>query len=62
MKVSANTVAVMCCRKLLINVAVALGAKEGGSFKGYVQYLADKGHLPVSARKWIDHIKDKGKA
>jgi hypothetical protein len=32
MKVNAYTAAVMCCRKLLINVAVSEGAKEGLKF------------------------------
>jgi hypothetical protein len=60
MKVNAYTAAVMCCRKLLMNVAVTEGADEGLKFWQYVKYLSDKGHITVNARKWVDHIRDKG--
>jgi hypothetical protein len=60
MKVSAYTAAVMCCRKLLMNVAVSEGAEEGKSFAYYVRYLADEGHIPPKAEAWVDHIRDKG--
>ena len=61
MKVNAYTAAVMCCRKLLMNVAVSEGAEEGKSFAYYVKYLADEGHIPPKAASTcIDHIRDKG--
>lgn len=60
MKVNAHTAAVMCCRKLLMNVAVSEGAAEGKSFASYVRYLADQGHIPPKAAVWVDHIRDKG--
>ncbi|MGI8910402.1 MAG: DUF4145 domain-containing protein [Rubrobacteraceae bacterium] len=60
MKVNAYTAAVMCCRKLLMNVAVALGADEGKTFWQYVEYLKDSKHLPVSSKDWLTHIKDRG--
>jgi len=60
MKVSAYTAAVMCCRKLLMNVAVSEGADEGKTFAYYVTYLADEGHIPLKAEAWVDHIRDKG--
>lgn len=59
-KVSAYTAAVMCCRKLLMNVAVSEGAAEGKGFAYYVQYLADEGHIPPKATTWVDHIRDRG--
>src|SRR5450432_1886980 len=39
----AHTPAVLACRKILMNVAVSLGANAGNSFVSYVQYLADQG-------------------
>jgi len=58
--VSSHTSAVLTCRKLLMNIAVAQGAKEGESFISYVSYLADKGFVPPNGRGWVDHIRDKG--
>jgi hypothetical protein len=43
MAVSAYTVAVLGCRKILAHVAVDQGAKEGLNFLKYVDYLADEG-------------------
>lgn len=60
MKVSAYTAAILCCRKLLMNVAVAQGAKEGLTFAAYVDYLADQGYLPPNGTKWVSHIRKKG--
>jgi hypothetical protein len=60
MKVSAYTAAAMCCRKLLMNVAVSEGADEGKNFAYYVKYLAEEGHIPPKATTWVDHIRDKG--
>jgi hypothetical protein len=60
MKVNAYTAAAMCCRKLLMNVAVALGADEGKKFWQYVEYLKDSGYLPVNAKDWLTHIKHRG--
>ena len=59
MKVSAYTAAVMCCRKLLMNVAVDKNADENKPFAHYVDYLANQGYLPPDGKKWAGHIKDK---
>jgi hypothetical protein len=56
----AFTAAVLCCRKLLMHVAVSKGAKPGESFVAYVQYLADKNFIPPDAKDWVDHIRQKG--
>jgi len=56
----AYTAAVLLCRKLLMNVAVAHGAKPGDAFIAYVTYLADKGYVPPNGRGWVDHIRQKG--
>jgi len=54
------TAAVLACRKLLMHIAVAKGAKPDGSFVSYVQYLSDHHYVPPDARAWVDHIRNKG--
>lgn len=58
--VSAFTSAVLACRKLLMNIAVAQGADEGKRFIEYVDYLADGGYVPPNGRAWVDHIRTRG--
>lgn len=57
---SSYTASVLCCRKLLMHIAVAKGAVEGQSFVKYVEYLADKHYVPPDAKPWVDHIRNKG--
>jgi hypothetical protein len=56
----AFTAAVLCCRKLLMHVAVAKGAQSDKSFIEYVQFLADKNYIPPDAKDWVDLIRQKG--
>lgn len=58
--VGSNTAAVLTCRKLLMNIAVAQKADENKPFIYYVKYLADKGHVPPNGKGWVDHIRNKG--
>lgn len=58
--VGAPTAAVLACRKLLMNIAVAQGAQPGESFLSYVDYLAQAGYVPPNGRGWVDHIRTKG--
>jgi len=60
MKVNAFTASVMCCRKLLMHIAVSEGAEGNKSFAHYVRYLAEEGHIPPKATVWVDRIRDKG--
>lgn len=60
MKVNAYTSAVMCCRKLLMNIAVSEGAKKGESFTYYVDYLANENHVPKRAKDMLDAIRNLG--
>ncbi len=60
MSVSAFTSSVLACRKLLMNVAVQLGAKENQNFFAYVEYLATNGYVPPTGRAWVDHIRLRG--
>lgn len=55
------TAAVLCCRKLLMHIAVAKGAKKNKSFIEYVEFLARKHYIPPGAKEdWVDHIRAKG--
>lgn len=58
--VAAHTASVLVSRKMLMNIAVQHGAKEGQSFFDYVQYLASKGFVPPNGHAWVDHIRQKG--
>lgn len=58
--VNAYTASVMCCRKLIMNIAVSLGAKEGERFITYVEYLRDTGYIPPNGKEWVDAIREKG--
>jgi hypothetical protein len=58
--INAYTGSVLCCRKLLMNIAVSNGAQEGLKFIEYVEYLADKGFVPPNGKTWVDHIRKKG--
>ena len=60
MAVNAFTAAVMCCRKLLMNIAVSKGASEGQNFLTYVEYLSNSGYVPPNGKDWVDHIRNKG--
>ena len=57
---NAFTSAVLACRKLLMHIAVAKGAKPGLSFIEYVEYLSTQNYIPPDAKDWVDHIRKKG--
>jgi DNA-directed RNA polymerase subunit RPC12/RpoP len=54
------TASILCCRKLLMHIAVNKGAKPGDNFLAYVQFLAENHYIPPDAREWVDHIRQKG--
>lgn len=56
----AYTAAVLTCRKLLMNIAVAKKAPIGQSFVEYVNYLNREHYIPPDSRGWVDHIRSKG--
>ncbi|TYB73004.1 DUF4145 domain-containing protein [Bizionia myxarmorum] len=58
--VNAFTSSVMCCRKLLMNISVSEGAKEGLSFQGYIDYLDNNGYVPPNGKTWVDNIRKLG--
>jgi DNA-directed RNA polymerase subunit RPC12/RpoP len=58
--VNSFTAASMACRKILMNLAVAKGAKENLKFVQYVKFLSDNNFVPPDGKEWVAHIKDKG--
>jgi hypothetical protein len=57
--VGAYTAAVLCCRKLLMHIAVSEGAPAGQNFLQYIEYLDTKGFIPPKGKGWVDHIRKK---
>jgi hypothetical protein len=57
---SCFTAAVLCCRKLLMHLAVAKGAKPGDTFKNYVEFLSNGNHVPAGCKSWVEQIRDAG--
>ena len=58
--VSAYTLMALGCRKILMHVAVDLGAKEGDTFKAYVNFIYDNHHVPANAKDWVEKIREMG--
>ena len=56
----AYTATILCCRKLLMHIAVSKGAEEGKRFAYYVDYLSTNNFVPPDAKGWVDHIRTKG--
>lgn len=59
-QVNSYTATVLCCRKMLMNIAVSKGAEKDKSFKFYVDYLSSEGYIPPDGKAWVDHIREKG--
>lgn len=57
---SCFTAVVLCCRKLLMHLAVNKGAGEGLPFVKYIDFLDAKHFVPPGARPWVDRIRKKG--
>ena len=60
MAATANTGAMLCARKLLMNIAVSQGAEEGRGFTSYVDFLTEGGFVPPESRGRVKRIRDKG--
>jgi hypothetical protein len=55
-----DTAAVLLLRKLLMHVAVDLGADPGKNFTEYVDYLAANHVIPPQASGWVDEVRQQG--
>lgn len=60
MQVGAYTAASMILRKILMNVAVIEGAKEGNTFKNYIDYLYNEGIIHKKQKGLIDKVREIG--
>lgn len=60
MTVNAHTAAIICCRKLLMNIAVSLGDDPNKTFAAYIDYLEKNNFIPANSKTWVDHIRKKG--
>jgi hypothetical protein len=58
--IGAYTASVLASRKMLMNIGVQQGAKEGEKFIQYIDHLAQNGYIPPNGRGWVDHIRKKG--
>lgn len=56
----AYSLVVMGGRKLLMHIAVSLGAEEGKKFVQYVSYLESNHYTPPKSSTWVKEIKDMG--
>jgi len=53
----AFSAAVMCCRKLLMHIAVDKGAPENKKFIEYIDYLVDNHYIHDESKEWVDLIR-----
>ncbi|MBZ0273784.1 DUF4145 domain-containing protein [bacterium] len=60
MGAGAPTAAVMCCRKIIMNLAVEEGATPGLKFVEYLDDLRKKGHIPPRWQGWVESIRKAG--
>lgn len=58
--VNSFTSVALCCRKLLMNVSVDLGAEENKSFAYYVNWMDENNYILPNAKKWVDQIRKIG--
>lgn len=58
--VNAFTSVALCCRKLLMNISVDLGAEDNKSFAYYVNWLDENNYILPNAKKWVDQIRKIG--
>jgi hypothetical protein len=57
---SAFSCSIMASRKLIMHIAVNLGATPGDNFKNYVNFLDKNNYTPKNSSGWIDKIRDAG--
>ena len=58
--VGAYTAVMLLCRKLLMHVAVDLGADKNKRFIDYINYFETEGYISKNARLWVDQIRKLG--
>lgn len=58
--VGAFTGTTLLCRKLLMHIAVDLGAKENESFAEYVKFFDEQHYISPRSHNWVDEIRKIG--
>lgn len=58
--VNSFTSVALCCRKLLMNISVDLGADENKNFAHYVNWLDENNYILPNAKGWVDQIRKIG--
>lgn len=58
--INSFTSVALCCRKLLMNIAVDLGADENKQFAYYVKWLDENNYILPNAKGWVDQIRKIG--
>ncbi len=56
----AYSLVVLGGRKLLMHIAVSLGAEENLKFVEYVKYLEKQHYTPPKSKTWVKEIRDMG--
>lgn len=56
----ATTGCALCLRKLLMHVAVDLGAEPGRRFVDYVTFLGSEGYVSPRGMEWVDELRRRG--
>ncbi len=56
----AYTGVILCCRKLLMHVAVSQGAQKGLTFNKYIDFLVERQFIPATTRTWVEKIREQG--
>ena len=60
MTINAYTSAVMCCRKILMQIAILNGAKPGLRFVEYVEFILENHISPKGSEDWVKEIRNVG--
>jgi len=59
-QVNASTGCVLCCRALLMHIAVEHGAIEGLGFVEYIDHIVSHGLIPIKSKPAADAIRQSG--
>lgn len=59
MAAKADIGAVLCARKLVMNIAISKGADKGTSFLSCIDFLVDRGLVPSDCQEQVQRIRDK---
>ena len=58
--INAFTSCGMCCRKILMHIAVDQGAEKDKAFSYYVDFLDENNLIPSNCKEWVSLIRTKG--